>query len=181
VAGPLTVGAVCLPLRPQIAWLNDSKKLSAKRREELDLRIRASALALEIAHIPPEDIDRDGMAASLKKAMRAALDACCAARCLEPDLVLIDGIPLGVHPKERSVVKGDARVACIAAASIVAKVARDALMREADASFPGYGFASNKGYASRQHIAAIREKGLTTFHRASFCRGFFQEQITFDC
>ncbi|MDR1422035.1 MAG: ribonuclease HII [Coriobacteriales bacterium] len=187
VAGPLTVAAVYLPLTPQIEGLNDSKKLTPKRREQLDERIRACALALGLAHTPPAEIDHDGMAASLRHAMRTAINACeadFASRCKDTsgresiaDLVLIDGVPLGLHPRERCVIKGDAQVACIAAASIVAKVARDALMREADAHYPGYGLADNKGYASPTHIAAIRAMGTTAFHRVSFCRGFFQEQL----
>ncbi|MDR0888496.1 MAG: ribonuclease HII, partial [Coriobacteriales bacterium] len=96
---------------------------------------------------------------------------------LEPDLVLIDGNPVHIHERERCIVKGDGKVACIAAASIVAKVTRDAIMVKADAEYPGYGFSGNKGYASAAHIAAIRELGLTDFHRHTFCRNFFQQQM----
>jgi ribonuclease HII len=173
VAGPLTVAAVSLPLEPPIFGLDDSKKLTAKRREELAVVIRESALAIGLAHIEPAIIDRIGMAAALRSAMVQAIEAC----GLDPDLVLIDGNPVHVHAKERNIVKGDAKVACIAAASIVAKVTRDALMVEADALYPGYGFASNKGYAAPGHIEAIREKGLTPFHRESFCRNFFQQSL----
>jgi ribonuclease HII len=130
-------------------------------------------VAVGIAHIEADVIDDIGMAASLRVAMTQAIEAC----KLEPDLVLIDGNPMRVHRKESCVVKGDSTIACIAAASIVAKVCRDALMVEADASYPGYGFASNKGYASAKHIQAIQEQGLTTLHRATFCHGFFQQQL----
>jgi ribonuclease HII len=173
VAGPLTIAAVVLPFEPVILGLNDSKKLSPARREELAQQIHELATAVGISHIEPNVIDRDGMAASLRTAMAQAIEAC----QLEPDLVLIDGRPMRIHPRERCIVKGDSTVACIAAASIVAKVCRDALMVAADEAFPGYGFASNKGYASEEHIQAIREKGLTPFHRATFCRGFFQQQL----
>jgi ribonuclease HII len=173
VAGPLTVAAVCLPLEPPILGLDDSKKLPPKRREELSTQIHEHALAIGLAHIEPGIIDRIGMAAALRAAMAQAIEAC----GVEPDLVLIDGNPVHVHAKERNIVKGDAKVACIAAASIVAKVTRDALMVEADALYPGYGFASNKGYAAPDHIRAIQENGLTPFHRASFCGNFLQQQL----
>jgi ribonuclease HII len=173
VAGPLTVAAVCLPLEPLILGLDDSKRLSAARREELACTIEQVASAIGIAHIEAADIDKQGMAASLRVAMAQAIEAC----QLRADLVLIDGRAAHVHPRERCVVKGDATVACIAAASIVAKVTRDALMVAADAQFPGYGFAANKGYASAEHIAAIRTRGLSPLHRASFCRNFCQQQL----
>jgi ribonuclease HII len=173
VAGPLTVAAVSLPLEPLILGLDDSKKLSAKRREELAVQIREHALALGIAHIEPAVIDRIGMSAALRSAMVQAIEA----SGVEPDLVLIDGNPVHVHPKEQNIIKGDAKVACIAAASIVAKVTRDALMVAADDRYPGYGFASHKGYAAPEHIKAIQEKGLTPFHRASFCQNFLQQSL----
>jgi ribonuclease HII len=173
VAGPLTVAAVMLPLEPRIAGLDDSKKLSAKKRETLAATIREVAGAIGIAHISPQQIDKDGMARCLRIAMLEAL----AATGIEPDVLFIDGNPMHIHPAERCVVKGDGRIACIAAASIVAKVTRDALMTEASERYPGYGLASNKGYASAAHIKAIREMGLTEIHRRSFCGGFFQESL----
>jgi len=173
VAGPLTVAAVALPLEPYILGLDDSKKLSAARREELAAEIRAIAQAVGIAFIPPDVIDRIGMAEALKRGMKQAVEA----SEIQADLVLIDGNPMYLFKQEKCFVKGDSKVACIAAASIVAKVARDALMVAADGEYPGYELASNKGYASSQHIEAIREKGLSAFHRASFCRGFLQQQM----
>lgn len=172
VAGPLTVAAVCLPDEPMILGLDDSKKLTPEHRAELAAQIKKHAVAIGIAHIPPHDIDAHGMAASLRTAMSAAL----ADTGLEPDAVLIDGNPIHIHPNERCIVKGDAQVACIAAASIVAKVTRDTLMIEADAEYPGYHLAESKGYASAAHIEAIQEKGLSEFHRASFCQGFLSRQ-----
>ncbi|NTU88354.1 MAG: ribonuclease HII [Actinobacteria bacterium] len=175
VAGPLTVAAVVLPLEPLIIGLNDSKQLTPTRREELAREIKACALAIGIAHIAPEDIDACGMAASLRVAMLRALES----TNVEPDSVLIDGNPMHLHKREISIVKGDGKIAAIAAASIVAKVTRDAIMVRADKDYPGYGFASAKGYASAEHIDAIKTLGLTDFHRASFCRGFLSEQLTF--
>ncbi|MDR0350599.1 MAG: ribonuclease HII [Coriobacteriales bacterium] len=173
VAGPLTVAALALPLEPPIRGLDDSKKLSPARREELAQELRRYALAIGMAHIEADIIDRVGMAAALRAAMVQAIESC----GLEPDLVLIDGRPVRVHPKERCIVGGDGSVACIAAASIMAKVTRDALMVAADADYPGYGFASNKGYASAEHIEAIQEKGLSPIHRKSFCHNFLQKSL----
>lgn len=168
LAGPLTVAAVALHTDDPIWGINDSKQLSAQTREELARQIKERSLAWGIAHIPPQEIDELGMAASLRKAMLQAIESTGVA----PDSVLIDGVPLHIHPKETCIVKGDAKVACIAAASIVAKVTRDALMCEADATYPGYGFAQNKGYGSADHIAAIERLGLSPIHRRSFCHNF---------
>lgn len=168
VAGPLTVCAVALPDDPVVWGIDDSKRLTPLRREELASEIARVALAVGIAHIPPQDIDACGMAASLRVAMARAI----AYSGVEPDAVLVDGVPVHVHPRETAVVHGDAAVACIAAASIVAKVARDELMVQADKVYPGYHFAESKGYASAEHIAAIREKGLSEIHRATFCTNF---------
>lgn len=168
VAGPLTVAAVALPDEPVVWGLDDSKRLSPARREELASQVLSCALAVGIAHVEPADIDACGMAASLRLAMSKAIQDAGA----EPDSVLIDGLPVHVHPRERTIVHGDALVACIAAASIVAKVTRDQIMTAADSLYPGYGFAASKGYASPEHIAAIRSRGLTPYHRATFCRGF---------
>lgn len=170
VAGPLTVCAVCLPDEPIIEGLNDSKQLSPARRELLAARIAEVAIAIGICHIPPEDIDTQGMAACLRRAVAGAV----ADTHLEPDCVLMDGNPLEAVPRERDVVHGDATVACIAAASIVAKVTRDELMVELDAEYPGYHLAQCKGYGSAEHIAAIREHGLTPIHRVSFCGNFLE-------
>lgn len=175
VAGPLTVCAVCLPPEPIIWGLNDSKKLTPARRETLAARIAEIARAIGMCHIPPEDIDRDGMARSLRRAVALAV----ADTGLEPGCVLMDGNPLHAVKGERDVVHGDATVACIAAASIVAKVTRDAMMVELDAEYPGYHFAESKGYASSEHIAAIQSKGLTDQHRVSFCGNFLATERLF--
>lgn len=168
VAGPVTVCAVALPDGPKVWGVNDSKQLSPQRRSELAARIRQVAQAVGICHVPPARIDEVGMARALREAMLGAI----ADTGVEPDAVLIDGNPLHIHPKEKTLVKGDARVACIAAASIVAKVTRDEMMVEYDDLYPGYHLAQSKGYASPEHIAAIREHGLTPIHRVSFCQNF---------
>ena len=170
IAGPLTVGAVALPSDPKIWGINDSKQLTPARREALAARIADVALAIGIAHVEPAAIDAVGMAAALRQAMSRAI----ADTDVEPDCVLIDGNPMHVHPREKTLVKGDARIASIAAASIVAKVTRDALMVSLDEEYPGWHLAESKGYASPEHIAAIRERGLSPIHRVSFCGNFLE-------
>lgn len=170
LAGPLTVCAVALPVEPRIWGINDSKQLTPARREVLAQEIARVATAIGIAHIEPSAIDATGMAVCIKVAMAEAIrDA-----GIEPDAVLIDGNPVHVHPREKTVVHGDARIACIAAASIVAKVTRDELMVGYDAEYPGYHLAESKGYGSPQHIQAIRERGITPIHRMSFCGNFLE-------
>ena len=181
VAGPLTVCAVCLPSEPRIWGINDSKQLtpatslratlpSPAKREILAVRIAEVATAVGICHIAPARIDEIGMARALREAVAGAV----ADTGLEPDCVLMDGNPLGAVPNERDVVKGDAKVACIAAASIVAKVTRDELMVELDAEYPEYHLAQSKGYASAEHIQAIKDHGLSPVHRVSFCGNFLE-------
>lgn len=170
LAGPLTVAAVRLPASPIVWGLNDSKQLTPSRREALAAQIADVALAIGIAHVEPASIDALGMALSLRQAMARAVGD----TGLDPDCVLIDGNPVHAHPAERCLVKGDARVASIAAASIVAKVTRDALMVAYDEEYPGYHLAESKGYGSAEHIASIRERGLTPIHRVSFCGNFLE-------
>lgn len=170
IAGPLTVCAVALPDEPVVWGINDSKQLTPARREALAAQIADVAVAIGMAHIEPAAIDAVGMAVAIRQAMAQAIDDA----GVEADCVLIDGNPVHVHPREKTLVKGDSRVACIAAASIVAKVARDALMVAYDEEYPGYHLAECKGYGSAEHIAAIREKGLSPIHRASFCGNFLE-------
>ncbi len=170
LAGPLTVAAVRLPASPIVWGLNDSKQLTPSRREALAAQIADVALAIGIAHVEPASIDALGMALSLRQAMARAVGD----TGLDPDCVLIDGNPVHAHPAERCLVKGDARVASIAAASIVAKVTRDAFMVAYDEEYPDYHLAESKGYGSAEHIAAIRERGLTPIHRVSFCGNFLE-------
>jgi len=173
LAGPLLVAAVVLKPSPRIAGLDDSKKLKASFRQALAVLIREQALAIGFGRIEAAAIDHDGMSASLRSAMLAALDDL----AIEPDHIFIDGRPLGLGRGEQCIVQGDSRVASIAAASVVAKVRRDAWMQEADAQYPGYGFAANKGYGSAEHIAAIGQLGLCPIHRRSFTQAFTQERL----
>ncbi|OUO62391.1 ribonuclease HII [Collinsella sp. An271] len=170
VAGPLTVCAVCLPEEPIIWGLKDSKQLTPAKRELLAARIAEVATAIGICHIPPAEIDELGMARCLRRAVAGAVED----TGVTPDCVLMDGNPLDAVPNERDVVHGDATVACIAAASIVAKVTRDEMMVELDGEYPGYHLAQSKGYASPEHIAAIKEYGLSPIHRVSFCGNFLE-------
>ena len=175
IAGPLTVCAVALPADPIVYGINDSKQLTPAKREILAARIAEVALAIGTCHIEPASIDAVGMAQAIRMAMSGAIkDA-----GIEPDCVLIDGNPVHVHPKEKTLVKGDARVACIAAASIVAKVTRDHLMVAMDEEYPEYHLAECKGYASAEHIQAIKDHGLSPIHRFSFCGNFLETPSLF--
>ena len=176
VAGPLAVGAVVLPREPMIRGLDDSKKLSPTQREMLAESIKNTALACEVVFVEARRIDAIGMSAALREAFSRAI-ACIDGKGLDVDTVLIDGNPLRLDPREVNVVKGDGKCASIAAASILAKVTRDALMVELAQRYPGYGFEESKGYASPSHIEAIRSKGLTPVHRASFCTSFMQQTL----
>ena len=176
LAGPLTVAAVVLPEAPHIAHLNDSKQLSASRREEVAAAVKDVAIAWSVQHIAPEDIDDAGMSACLRRAFGRAVAAVETAG-VAIDVVLLDGNPLHFDVRERTFIKGDARLACIAAASVVAKVERDELMTQAAQTYPVYGFDRNKGYGSAEHIAAIKKYGLCPLHRRSFCHSFVQESL----
>lgn len=170
LAGPLTVGAVVLdPEAEPICGLNDSKQVPEKKRPELAAQIKRAARAYSVVHITPSDIDDFGIMACLRQAFLAAIEHI-ESQGVSVDVVLLDGNPLGLDPREINVVKGDARCASIAAASLIAKVTRDAMMVDYDAQYPGYDFASSKGYGSAAHRAAIKEKGLSPIHRASYCK-----------
>ena len=173
LAGPVSAGACVLDPGVEIPFLNDSKKLSEKRREEVAALLREQARACHVAHVAAEVIDACGIMATLKQAMREAVTGL----ALDPDVVLLDGRPLKLWPCEHAIVKGDAKIACVAAASVLAKVERDAFMREADHFYPGYGFAHNKGYGTAEHTAAIRHLGLTPLHRRSFCGDFVKSVL----
>lgn len=175
IAGPLTIGGVVLPEEPQILGLNDSKQIPEARRKPLADTIRATAIAFTIQHVQPAEIDELGMSASLRKAFAAAIEDI-ESQGVHVDAILLDGNPLHLDPRETSVVKGDAKCASIAAASIIAKVERDSLMEKYAEMYPFYGFEHNKGYGSEEHIAAVGEYGLSPIHRRSFCH--FHEQPT---
>lgn len=165
LAGPLTVGAVILPPDARIEGIDDSKRLTPARREDLDVTIRATAVSYAVVHVSAEEIDAIGITAATRRAATLALQA------LDPaaDHVIVDGLGIGgLGIPETAVVGGDGLCAAVAAASIIAKVTRDALMRSAEDRHPGYGFAINKGYGTSEHVAAISLNGLCPLHRRSF-------------
>lgn len=168
-AGPVVAGAVILPVPCDILYLNDSKQLSAAKREELNLVIREKAVAVGIGMVSPERIDEINILNATYEAMRDAI----AQLSLRPDLLLNDAVTIpGVGIRQVPIIHGDAKSASIAAASIVAKVYRDHLMEAYDSVYPGYGFASNKGYGSQEHIRALRELGPCPIHRRSFIHDY---------
>lgn len=164
LAGPVSACACVLPRDTWLPGLTDSKRLSAQARERLDPVIREQALAVAVSHVDPAEIDRLGIAKANLHAMREAVDAL----RIRPDHVLVDGLPADLGLPCTAYVRGDRQVRAIAAASIVAKVARDRLMVDLDARFPGYGFAGNKGYGSAQHLEALDRLGPSPVHRRSF-------------
>jgi ribonuclease HII len=165
LAGPVVAAAVILDDRQPIAGLADSKQLSARRRERLFDEIRAKALACCIAQASVEEIDRLNILQATMLAMRRAVDGL----RLPPSKVLVDGnrLPVLKVPGE-AIVKGDATVAVISAASILAKVHRDRLCAELHAQHPQYGFATHKGYPTAEHLAALRLHGACAAHRSSY-------------
>ncbi len=165
LAGPVVAAAVILDDQNPIAGLNDSKKLTAARREQLFDEIRAKALCCSIAEASVAEIDQLNILQATMLAMRRAVEGL----RLRPAQVLVDGnrIPVLNVPAE-AIVKGDAKVACIAAASILAKVHRDRLCDELHARHPGYGFATHKGYPTPDHLQALQAQGPCPDHRQSF-------------
>ena len=166
LAGPVCAAAVILdPDRP-VEGLNDSKKLSAARREALAPLIRELALAWCVAWADVHEIDTLNILQATMLAMKRAVEGL----GVRPELILVDGnrTPQGLPAPASAVVKGDARVAAISAASILAKTARDARMAELDKIYPGYGFAAHAGYGTARHVEAIRTLGITPEHRRSF-------------
>jgi ribonuclease HII len=164
LAGPVSAGAVVLDAATRIQGLDDSKRLTPEMRVQIDAEIRTQALAVAVAHVDPIMIDGLGIAAANLLAMRRAV----AALGMPVDHVIVDGLPVDMGVVSTAVVGGDRRVSAIAAASIVAKVARDAMMREFDQEFPEYGFGANKGYGTLEHIEIIRRIGPCALHRMSF-------------
>lgn len=165
LAGPVVAGAVILPKDCQILYINDSKKLSASRREQLDAEIREKAVAVGIGMASHERIDQINILQATYEAMRQAIDNL----NVRPDLLLIDAVHIPqVEIPQVSIIKGDARSMSIGAASIVAKVFRDHMMEEYDKIYPSYDFASNKGYGSKEHMEALKRQGMCPIHRRTF-------------
>jgi len=169
LAGPVVAGAAILPKDCEILFLNDSKKLSEKRRNELFLEIKEKSIAWGVGIVGPERIDEINILQATYEAMRQAISKL----SVEPELLLNDAVTIpGVTIGQVSIIKGDAKSVSIAAASILAKVTRDQMMVQYDQLFPGYGFARHKGYGTAAHIAAIKELGSCPIHRRTFIKNF---------
>lgn len=171
LAGPVVAAAVILPKDQEILYLNDSKKLSEKKREALYAEIMEKAVAVGIGYASPARIDEINILQATYEAMRGAIEKL----SVRPDVLLNDAVTIpGVDIPQVPIIKGDAKSKSIAAASIIAKVTRDRLMVEYDAVMPGYDFASNKGYGTKAHIAGLKELGPTPIHRRSFIGNFVE-------
>lgn len=165
LAGPVAVAAVILPKELYLPFLNDSKKLSEKRRETLYDMIKEQAVAYSVVLVDREIIDKENIYEATKNGMYNAI----LKLSQKPDKVLIDAMPLDKLPiPSLSIVKGDAKSASIAAASVLAKVTRDRFMREMDKVYPEYGFKNHKGYGTKAHIEAIKKYGPCPLHRETF-------------
>ena len=172
LAGPVVAGAVILPKNCEILYLNDSKQLSAEKREQLYDVILEHAVAVGIGIVSPQRIDEINILQATYEAMRQAIE-----KLNPPPAVLLNDavrIPQ-VAIQQVPIIKGDAKSVSIAAASIVAKVTRDRMMEQYEEVFPGYGFARNKGYGSKEHIEALQTMGPTAIHRRSFIGHFVKE------
>lgn len=169
LAGPVVACAVILPKDCQILYLNDSKKLTAAKREELYEVILKEAVAVGVGMASPARIDEINILQATYEAMRQAVGEL----SVRPDVLLNDAVTIpGIPIQQIPIIKGDAKSVSIAAASIVAKVTRDRLMVEYDKQMPQYGFASNKGYGAAAHIEALKQFGPSPIHRASFIKNF---------
>lgn len=163
--GPVVAAAVILAPKCRLEGLNDSKKLSEKKRNQLDIEIRANAVAWSIAAVDVETIDRINIRKASLLAMKRAVEGL----ALTPDYLLIDGVDTIDFPcPQQSCIQGDGTSFSIAAASILAKVYRDRMIVELDSQFPGYGLASHKGYCSAEHMAALQRLGPTPLHRKNW-------------
>ena len=169
LAGPVVACALILPKDEPIYYLNDSKKLTEKKREALYAELQEKAVAIGIGMADHSTIDRINILQATYEAMREAI----AHLPVQPDVLFNDAVTIpGIRIPQLPIVGGDGKSVSIAAASIVAKVTRDRLMVEYDAMFPGYDFASNKGYGTAKHIAALKERGPCPIHRRSFITKF---------
>ena len=169
LSGPVVAAAVILPKDHRILYLNDSKKLSEKKREELYDVIMREAVAVGIGMAPPSRIDEINIRQATYEAMRQAISRL----SVKPDLLLNDAVTIPEVPiPQLAIIGGDRKSVSIAAASIVAKVTRDRMMVEYEEMFPGYKFAKNKGYGTAEHIAALKELGPCPIHRRSFIGHF---------
>lgn len=169
LAGPVVAGAVILPKDHTILYLNDSKKLSEKKRELLYDEIMEHAVATGIGMVGPARIDEINILQATYEAMRMAIENL----QVKPDVLLNDAVTIPeVEIPQVSIIKGDAKSISIAAASIIAKVTRDRLMKEYDQVIPGYDFAGNKGYGTKAHLEGLRRLGPSPIHRRTFIRNY---------
>ncbi len=169
LAGPVVAGAVILPKDCDLLYINDSKQLSEKKREELYTAIMEKAVCCAVGYASPQRIDEINILQATYEAMREAIGKLTP----QPDLLLNDAVTIPqVSIRQIPIIKGDAKSISIGAASIIAKVTRDRLMREYDQVFPGYDFAGNKGYGCAAHIEALKKYGPTPIHRKSFIHNF---------
>ncbi len=176
LAGPVVSAAVILPLEEEkrIIGINDSKKLSAKKREALSEMIKERAVAYSICEVDSGRIDEMNILQATRLSMKEAIESL----RVPPDFVLTDGnMTLDISIPQKSIVKGDALVASIGAASILAKVYRDAFMKEYAIVYPEYGFERNAGYGTKEHISAIREVGICPIHRKTFIKNFWDGKV----
>lgn len=164
LAGPVVSAAVILDNHQQILGLNDSKKLSLSKRHELFAEIEEKALAIGVGIIPAEEIDRYNILEATKLAMKQAV----AKLSKQPELLFVDAVRLQTPIPQHTIIKGDMKSNSIAAASIIAKVTRDKMMIEYDKEYPGYGFANNAGYGTKEHLNGLELLGATPIHRQSF-------------
>ena len=170
LAGPVVAAAVILPPAFDLPELFDSKRMTAAARQRCERVIRAQAVAFALARVSPSSIDRINIRNAMLRAQRRAL----AGLPVRPSAVAVDGnvlprAPAGLSGSLRAIVGGDRRSLAIAAASVLAKCARDRAMRRLDGQYPGYGFARHKGYATAEHMQALRRLGLSPVHRRRFC------------
>ncbi len=170
LAGPVVVATCVMPLDENnlIGGITDSKKLSEKKRQYFSNLIMEKSITYSIDEIDHKTIDSINILNATKEAMRQAVET----MFIVPDIVLVDALHLDISPKQISVIKGDLYSYSIGCASIIAKVYRDALMTKYDEIYPGYGFASNKGYGTKEHIDAIKRNGPCPIHRMTFIKNF---------
>lgn len=174
LAGPVVCCAAIMPLDDEnvVDGVDDSKKVSAKKRESLYETLKSKAIAYKICRIEPEEIDEINILEATKKCMRMCVEGL----EIKPDLVLVDALNLELPVKSVPIIKGDMKSYSIGAASIIAKVYRDRLMDEYDAIYPEYGFKNNKGYGTKTHIDALKETGACPIHRKTFIKNFSDEK-----
>ncbi|GMA07771.1 ribonuclease HII [Tetragenococcus halophilus subsp. flandriensis] len=164
LAGPVVAAAVILPEDSEILGLNDSKQLSEKKRLDLDNKIKEQATAIGIGEIPAEQIDQVNIYQASKMAMTEAVENL----AVKADHLLIDAMSIDINIPQEKIIKGDARSVSIAAASIIAKVYRDQLMKKYHQTYPYYAFDKNAGYGTKAHLTGLKEHGITAIHRKSY-------------